>query len=141
MHVVADAQDTERVNPVWKPGMAPEIDQLVPSKVTELPEAATAMQNEADGHDTENSPFVPVARLVDHPVPSKMMACPSRFTATQNVGVAHETSMIRSLRAPVVEVWNVDQELPLNVPTVLGAPGVPLAAAVAQKVTVGQETS
>jgi len=64
-----------------------------------------------------------------------------RFTATHSVGVGHDRSIRRSLRAPVEEVWNADHDLPLNVPTVLGPPGVPLAPTAAQKVIVGQETS
>jgi len=99
------------------------------------------MQNDVDGHDTEINPFANLPRLADHLVPSKVSVCPFRFTATQNDSVAHETSISRSLTVPAGRVWNVDHEWPLNVPTVLGPPGIPLAPTVAQKATVGQETS
>ena len=121
--------------------MATGDDQFLPSNVTKVPEPATARQNDDDGHDTESSPFVSAFWLVDHVVPSKESACPLRFTATHMVGIEHDTSMSRSVSAPVEVVWTVDHEWPLNVPTVLDEPGVPLAPTAAQKVTVGQETS
>ena len=141
MHSVADEHDTARARPDSNPGMPVGVDQFFPLKVTESPEPATAKQNDEVGQDTENNPLVSTLRLPDHLLPSKVSVCPLRFTATHSVGVGHDRSIRRSLRVPVEEVWNVDHDLPLNVPTVLGPPGAPLAPTAAQKVVVGQETS
>jgi hypothetical protein len=79
-------------------------DQAVPSKIAELPEPAIAIQNDAEVHDTEIGPRIPVIRFADHLVPLNARTVPSRFTAAQNDGVAQDTSMTRSFAAPVVDV-------------------------------------
>jgi hypothetical protein len=139
--MVADVQDTDRAKADWNPGMVLGSDQPAPLKIAERPDGAIAMQNDGDGQDSDTASSKAFPPLVDHLAPSNVRDVPSRFTAAQNDGVEQDTSMNRSLAAPVVEVWNVDHVWPLKVPTVLEPPGVPLAPTVAQKVTVGHETS
>lgn len=58
------------------------------------PLPSVAMQNDADGHDTETSPspLVFTAAGLDHFVPSQVTAPPLLSTAAQNNAEAHDTA-------------------------------------------------
>ena len=138
MHTVTAAHETARTRLVWKPGILLGVDQDLPLKVVNRPDAPTARQNDVEGQDTEGSPSGSAPVLGDHRAPLKVRAFPFRFTATQNVGVAQDTSRSRSPRVPVGTVWKDDHERPSKVAIVLG-PGIPGVPTAAQNVTVGQE--
>lgn len=91
---VGETQDTSYCPPVGPEGAGPiatGADQARPFQVTaNWPE--TAVQNVADGHETELSvPFGDAGAGVDHRAPSQNVASPDSSTAAQNEAVGQDT--------------------------------------------------
>ena len=62
--------------------------------VSALPEASTAAQNDAEGHDTDVMSSVPSPMAGDdHDEPSQLRIPPELSTAVQNVADGHETEV------------------------------------------------
>ncbi len=87
---LAVGQDTDRSGP--EASTLDGVDQLVPLKVTTLPDPSTAAQKVAVGHDTDSRDLEgSILHGVDQLVPSKVRTLPELSTAAQKVVVGHET--------------------------------------------------